>query len=76
MALRASRLRHANPIIAIDKEEDKEDLAKEFGATHFICNSKENPVQRILEVTGGGAQFVLKRRVTRGNYAGMVVFGY
>lgn len=60
MTLRASRLRHANPIIAIDKEEGKEDLAREFGATHFLCNSKENPVQKILEITGGGAQFVFE----------------
>ena len=41
--LRACVLRQAYPVIAVDLEESKEDLAKEFGATHFICNSKEDP---------------------------------
>ncbi|MBW1788448.1 MAG: alcohol dehydrogenase catalytic domain-containing protein, partial [Deltaproteobacteria bacterium] len=41
--LRASVLRHANPVIAVDSEGSKEDLAREFGATHFIDNSKEDP---------------------------------
>lgn len=59
-ALRACVLRHANPIIAVDLEEDREDLAKEFGATHFICNSKEDPVQKIQDITGGGADFAFE----------------
>ncbi len=51
--LRACVLRGANPVIAVDLEESKEDLAKEFGATHFICNLKEDPVPKIMEITGG-----------------------
>jgi Zn-dependent alcohol dehydrogenase len=53
--LRACVLRHANPVIAVDIEEDREDLAYEFGATHFLCNKEEDPVPRIQEITGGGA---------------------
>ncbi len=53
--LRACILRHADPVIAIDIEESKEDLAMEFGATHFICNRNDDPVPRIQEITGGGA---------------------
>jgi Zn-dependent alcohol dehydrogenase len=53
--LRACVLRHADPVIAVDIEENREDLAKEFGATHFICNAKEDPVPKIQEITGGGA---------------------
>jgi len=53
--LRACVLRHADPVIAIDIEESKEDLAMEFGATHFICNRNDDPVPRIQEITGGGA---------------------
>lgn len=52
--IRACFVRHANPIIAVDLEESKADLAKEFGATHFICNSKEDPVPIIQELTKGG----------------------
>ncbi len=58
--LRASVLRHAHPVIAVDIEEDKAGLAREFGATHFICNSKEDPVPRIQEITEGGADFVFE----------------
>lgn len=53
--LRACVLRHANPIIAVDIEASKESLAMEFGATHFICNASEDPVPKIQEITGGGA---------------------
>lgn len=53
--LRACVLRHANPVIVVDIEESKEDLAIEFGATHFICNQKDDPVPKIQEITGGGA---------------------
>ena len=53
--LRACFLRHADPVIAVDIEESKEDLAIEFGATHFICNKKDDPVPRIQDITGGGA---------------------
>jgi S-(hydroxymethyl)glutathione dehydrogenase/alcohol dehydrogenase len=51
--LRAAVLRHAYPVIAVDIEESKEDLAREFGATHFICNAKEDPVAKIQKITEG-----------------------
>jgi Zn-dependent alcohol dehydrogenase len=47
--LRACVMRHANPVIAVDLEASKKSLAMEFGATHFICNSKEDPVPKIQE---------------------------
>jgi S-(hydroxymethyl)glutathione dehydrogenase/alcohol dehydrogenase len=58
--LRAAAVRQAYPLIAIDLEEDKESLAYEFGATHFICNAKEDPVPRIQALTGKGARFVFE----------------
>jgi S-(hydroxymethyl)glutathione dehydrogenase/alcohol dehydrogenase len=58
--LRASVLRHADPVIAVDLEESKEDLAMEFGATHFICNQKEDPVPRIQALTDGGVDFAFE----------------
>ncbi len=51
--LRALSLRHADPIFAIDLEGSKKDLAMEFGATHFIDSSKEDPVRAIQLATGG-----------------------
>lgn len=58
--LRACVLRHANPVIAVDTEQAKESLAMEFGATHFVCNDKEDPVPKIQEITGGGVQFAFE----------------
>ena len=60
-ALRAAVLMQAYPVIAVDLEESKESLAYEFGATHFICNAKEDPVPKIQTLTGGrGAQFAIE----------------
>ncbi|GAB4265721.1 MAG: zinc-binding dehydrogenase [Deferrisomatales bacterium] len=58
--LRASVLRHADPVIAVDCEGRKEAIARQFGATHFIDNSKEDPVPVIQELTGGGADVVFE----------------
>ena len=51
--LRSAVLRQANPVIAVDLEGSKEELAMEFGATHFIDSTKEDPVPVIMEITGG-----------------------
>jgi len=58
--LRAAVLRYAHPVIAVDLEPSKKDLAYEFGATHFICNAKEDPVPQIQSLTDGGADFVFE----------------
>jgi S-(hydroxymethyl)glutathione dehydrogenase/alcohol dehydrogenase len=58
--LRAAVLRQANPVIAVDMEGSKKDLAMEFGATHFIDNSKDDPVPIVQELTGGGADVVFE----------------
>jgi len=53
----AAKLRGAKPLIGIDIEGSKEAIAKEFGVTDFIDSSKEDPVPRVQELTGGGANF-------------------
>lgn len=50
-AIIAARIRGANPIIAIDLEEEKLTFAKQFGATHGINGSKVDPVRAIHEMT-------------------------
>ena len=59
-AIQGARLRGANPIIAVDLEASKEALAREFGATHFIDNSKEDPVPIVQELTDGGVDFIFE----------------
>jgi S-(hydroxymethyl)glutathione dehydrogenase / alcohol dehydrogenase len=55
--VRAAKLRGALPLIGIDIEGRKEAIAREFGVSHFIDSSKEDPVPKVQELTGGGADF-------------------
>lgn len=50
-ALMATKLFKCQTIIAIDIEDNKLELAKEFGATHIINSKYENVSERILEIT-------------------------
>lgn len=52
-ALMAATLYQVSQIIAVDVEEYKLNLAKEFGAKHVINAAKEEPVKKIMELTGG-----------------------
>ena len=52
-AIRAAASRQANPLIVVDLEGSKEKMAREFGATHFINSSEEDPVPKIKTITGG-----------------------
>lgn len=52
-ALMALKLSGCKRIFAVDIEEGKLKLAKEFGATDFINSNKEDPVQVILKRTNG-----------------------
>ncbi len=56
----AARLAGANPIIAVDIEGSKEKIAKEFGATHFINCSKEDPIPKVQELTGDGVDYAFE----------------
>ena len=55
--VRGAKLRSANPIIGVDLEGSKEKIARELGVSHFINNSKQDPVPIIQELTGGGANY-------------------
>ncbi|MGD9143410.1 MAG: alcohol dehydrogenase catalytic domain-containing protein [Dehalococcoidia bacterium] len=53
-AIRFAALRNCYPVIAVDLEASKQNIAMEFGATHFIESGKTDPVPEIKELTGGG----------------------
>jgi len=50
-ALAAAKLRRADPLIAIDVQQEKLDLARSFGATHTIDSSQRDAVTAIRELT-------------------------
>ncbi|MGH9875367.1 MAG: zinc-dependent alcohol dehydrogenase family protein [Pyrinomonadaceae bacterium] len=59
-AIMGARVAGANPIIAIDRLEDKLKLASELGATYLINVEKDDPVAAIRELTAGGADYAFE----------------
>ncbi len=52
-AVASARMVGANPIIAVDIDDTKLHLAKQFGATHTVNSSSEDPVEVIRQLTPG-----------------------
>jgi len=55
-AINGAAIAGAGRIIAIDTAGSKENLVRHFGATDFIDASKDDPVAKVMELTGGGVQ--------------------
>jgi S-(hydroxymethyl)mycothiol dehydrogenase len=82
-AIAAARLAGARTIIGVDRDPQKLEWAKNFGATHTVDASKEDPVARIQELTDGfgadvcieavGHPEVLKQAFYARDLAGTVV---
>ncbi len=58
--IQGGALASAGRIIAVDTVPYKLELAEQMGATHFINSAQEDPVQRIKEITGGGADYAFE----------------
>jgi S-(hydroxymethyl)glutathione dehydrogenase/alcohol dehydrogenase len=50
-ALMAIKSLDCYPVIAIDISEEKLEMAKSFGASHFINSTKEDVFQKVLDIT-------------------------
>ena len=59
-AIAGAKLAGATTIIAVDIDDRKLEWAREFGATHTVNSSEENPVHRIKEITGHGADVTIE----------------
>lgn len=59
-AVMAAKVAGAGPIIAVDIVPERLELALELGATHTINGREEDTAERIAEITGGGADYVLE----------------
>jgi len=60
-AIRFAALRNCNPIVAVDLEASKHDIALEFGVTHFVDSTKDDPIPIVKELTGGaGLQYAIE----------------
>lgn len=58
-AVMAARVAGADPIIAVDINDDRLELARSLGATHVVNGKKEDTRARILEITRRGANYVV-----------------
>ncbi len=59
--MQGAEIAGATTIIAVDILDNKLDMAMEFGATHAVNASKEDPVERIMELTDGiGAHYAFE----------------
>ena len=60
----------ADPIIAVDLDDDKLDFAKKFGATHGVNASQVDPVAAVRDLTAVAGQFdVLRQPIAGVDYA-------
>ena len=50
-------LLEAYPIIAVDIKDEKLEFAKDFGATHTINASNNDPIKEIIEISKGGVDY-------------------
>ena len=53
-----ARISGAYPIVAVDLDDGRLELSKISGATHTVNASKENAVEAVEAITGGGAESV------------------
>ena len=58
--IQGSKLCNALPIVAVDIRPEKETEARRFGATHFVNGAVGDPVQKVRQITGGGADFTFE----------------
>lgn len=59
-AINAAQIAGAGRIIAVDMVPGKENMAKAFGATDFVCAADGTSVKQVLELTGGGVHHALE----------------
>ena len=59
-ALLAAVVCGCTTIVAVDVLAERLEKATEFGATHTVNAGKDDPVQAVMDITGGGAEYSLE----------------
>ncbi len=59
-AIMAARVVGSTTIIAVDVNAERLKTAKKLGATHIVNAGKNNPVEEIQKITGGGSKYSLE----------------
>ncbi len=89
-AINGAAIAGAGRIIAIDLSPGKDNMARTFGATDFICSADTDPVKAVMDMTNGGVHhsfeaiglgktaeqaFNMLRRGGTANVIGMIPIG-
>ncbi|WP_192349126.1 zinc-binding dehydrogenase [Algoriphagus sp. Y33] len=53
-AVSGAKIAGATTIIVVDIQDDKLEFSKKFGATHIINSKNEDPIAKVMEITGVG----------------------
>jgi len=69
--LLAAVLANCTTIIAVDIVDSRLEKAKELGATHTVNSKEQDAVERVREITGGGAKYALDATDNAGAFAQM-----
>jgi aryl-alcohol dehydrogenase len=59
-AVMAAVICGCGPIIIVDVRQSRLEIARELGATHAVDASQADPVEAIVEITGGGADATIE----------------
>ncbi len=59
-AVMGARLCGAGQIIVVDMVEERLEMARQLGAGYIVNASRDNPQQKVFEITGGGADYALE----------------
>lgn len=65
-AVAGARMAGANPIIAVDRTDDKLRMARDFGATHLVNASEKDPVEVIHSLTTQPGKFTFQEAIVSG----------
>lgn len=58
-AIMAAKIRKCYPIIAVDINPAKLEMAKQMGATHVVNSAETDPVEAIRGIVAGGVEFAI-----------------
>ncbi len=56
-AVQMASILGADPIVVVDLDDQKLDFARKFGATHAVNAGRVDPVQTIVDLSGGGVEY-------------------
>lgn len=56
-AIAAAQVAGMHPIVAVDRVPERLDLAREFGATHVVDTSQDEPAEAVRAATRGGVDY-------------------